>query len=405
MAVFQLLLWVEVMTKTKFYTLSLVGLLGFILLFLWVVRWPMYTEAKQVDMLPTAQNSPSISGYGMVAQEDYLKADRYVRRFPKINHPMAQMQSPNGQLLMHFDERLFFRVGPIDPLLSIPFKHPIVYVENRYDSGGGSFLVISDLYDTTERLYWFQTEGQISNPLWSPNGKHIAFSLSFDSGPRNLYVAELQTGKFSRITNDVYTARASAWSPDSEKLLFLQRESYPSQNQTFMLDIASNEVEELKFDGEVFHAEWSPAGDEIVISLADSAYESAQTRISSLYLVQVDDLEQVELMFEGEWGLITDIKWSPDGEKIAFIQTSISAGVRAYLHVIWVNAQKPAFNLGANIYNPIWDSDSENILMIQEPPMTGKCSLMSVDLNQTVTDYGSFGNDSCPMRFDWYQRH
>ena len=162
-------------------------------------------------------------------------------------------------------------------------------------------------------------------------------------------------------------------------------------------------MEQLRLDGDAFHAEWSSDGDEIIISLADSKYEHANYRISNLYLVQVNDLEHAELIFESDGGIITNIKWSPDGEKVAFIQTFLSSSIKHYLSVIWLNVEKSKIQLSANVYNPIWYGDSQNLLITEEVPNSGECYLKSIDLNQIVTSHSHMTNFLCPTYFDWYQ--
>ena len=171
----------HMINKTKFYIFSLVGLLSLTLLFLWgrklappIAKTQLaepytFMELSEGDVLST--NTQDINVLSSVQDPLVAGENELVKRKGIAN---------NSYLIL-------------EPLLNIPFEHPIVYANNESDGSGG-FLVISDLYETSIRFNWLQADGRVSDPIWSPNGKYIAFSFSKGGGPENLFLAEIQTG-------------------------------------------------------------------------------------------------------------------------------------------------------------------------------------------------------------------
>ncbi len=62
--------------------------------------------------------------------------------------------------------------------------------------------------------------GEILNPTWSPDGKSIAFS-ALAGGVTDLFVYDLETDKWRRLTDDVFGDIHPVWSPDGRWIAFV----------------------------------------------------------------------------------------------------------------------------------------------------------------------------------------
>jgi TolB protein len=61
-------------------------------------------------------------------------------------------------------------------------------------------------------------------PVWSPDGKHIAFTSNRD-GNYDIYVMNADASDLRNVTRDPGQDNYAAWSPDGERLAFISNRS------------------------------------------------------------------------------------------------------------------------------------------------------------------------------------
>jgi len=136
-----------------------------------------------------------------------------------------------------------------------------------------------------------QWPGAYFSPHWSPNGSMIAF-YTLDS--REIFAISAQGGEMERIAPGI----APCWSPDGQRLLFLNAgrlwSSKADGSEFVFLFESPTYIETYS---------WSPEGNSVL-------FESQ----SHIYVVNADGGELREVAYPGGNPL-----WSPDGETFLFI--------------------------------------------------------------------------------------
>lgn len=86
---------------------------------------------------------------------------------------------------------------------------------------GNNQIAILDVASRTivERLR-IPEVGSISNPAFSPDGRHLVFSGT-DDGITDLYTVEVATGTVEQLTDDRHADLQPVWSPDGETIAFV----------------------------------------------------------------------------------------------------------------------------------------------------------------------------------------
>jgi tricorn protease len=87
-------------------------------------------------------------------------------------------------------------------------------------------------------------EGTETNPRFSPDGKQIAFTGSYDGG-QDVYVMPVEGGAPRRLTFDPTGAEVAGWTPDGAKILFRSRRFVPMVGPRLYLVAATGGVPEV----------------------------------------------------------------------------------------------------------------------------------------------------------------
>jgi Tol biopolymer transport system component len=116
----------------------------------------------------------------------------------------------------------------------------------------GDLVQLTDF--SQKNLEWFS----VQEPVWSPDGRYIAFilvdDLYFPLDNRFLYILDTQTGVATDACFPGPVGYGKAWSPDSRQLAFniIQK----GEERLIVFDLASGEYQYLENVEVVFG--WSP---------------------------------------------------------------------------------------------------------------------------------------------------
>jgi Tol biopolymer transport system component len=191
-----------------------------------------------------------------------------------------------------------------DPVWS-PDGKKIAFVSDRF----GSREIWLMNANGTEPKALTEKSGGPSNLRWSPDGSRIAFV-----SPRNtvdqIFTAETATGKIAQLTKEQSPIRQPAWSPDGKKLSY---SSYIGRYSTHVMNADGSDKTKLTGNDGGLDAAWSPDGKQVAFTAI-----VGQPQGWRLYTISADGKNQKQLTKNpNTYGNVYP-QWSPDGSKISF---------------------------------------------------------------------------------------
>jgi Tol biopolymer transport system component/DNA-binding winged helix-turn-helix (wHTH) protein len=166
-----------------------------------------------------------------------------------------------------------------------------------------------------------QTSSIDFNPVWSPDGRYIAFSRIL-KGQTGIYIISALGGAERRVRETLWgeqefydvlwSAGRLSWSPDGKLLAFSDRASRNEPTSILLLSLDSMAVRRLTsplHSSGASNPAFSPDGQTLAFTKVPHAFQS-------IYTVPVSGGEETRLVSDGtdHWGLA----WTPDGRDIIF---------------------------------------------------------------------------------------
>jgi Tol biopolymer transport system component len=157
-----------------------------------------------------------------------------------------------------------------------------------------------------------------ANPVWSPDGKRIAFTDGGQAGG-DLYVMNANGSNIRALFRSSLTpggARSPSWSPDGHKVTFTYRDQ-----GIYVINSNGSSLKHISATGDM--PAWSPGGTRI----AFSEYPT-ETSGSVIYVVRPDGRgEQVVAAPKNDYDSYLAPEWSSDGQRPAFaVENAPDAG-------------------------------------------------------------------------------
>jgi TolB protein len=145
-----------------------------------------------------------------------------------------------------------------------------------------------------------------SNPMWSPDGKRVAFD-SLRTGVRDIWILE-SDGSYTPLTDDNRSNAYPAWSPDGGRIAWSVGPI--GSREIWVMDARDgSDRKRLTTGGDDMWPSWSVNG---LI-----AFTRKRGGSSEIWVVKPDDRATTARITAGDGGGF-DPAWSPDGKRIAF---------------------------------------------------------------------------------------
>lgn len=177
------------------------------------------------------------------------------------------------------------------------------------DNDSDLWLVPSDGSAEPRRLTW--TKGSDGSPVWSPDGRRLAFVAKRGDKPPQLYVLPLDGGEAEPVTDLPVGVSAPRWFPDGRRLAFLAT-TFPDLDDDF--DALKKRLDERK-------------AEKVQAKISESRlfryWDEYRTEGTVPHVFEVDLISRkVRDLMPGNARLmgLRDVSWdlAPDGGEIAF---------------------------------------------------------------------------------------
>jgi TolB protein len=163
-------------------------------------------------------------------------------------------------------------------------------------------------------------------PVWSPDGRRLALTLSGTGGNLDIYVLDLATQALIRITDDPAIDTEPAWSADGANLYFTSDRS--GGPQIYRTDVAQHQrVQRISFDSP-YNARARPSPDGRSLALV--------TREGSDYRIAVQDLANGGVRVLTRGSLDESPSFAPNGMTLIYAGR---AGGRGTLETVAIDGQ------------------------------------------------------------------
>ncbi len=264
------------------------------------------------ELIANVDRGGSISGYTAAPRFDPTSSQA-------VRRNVIGIMNPDGSGAIEFS------ASGSDPALS-PDGTKIAYASLRDTLYSEIYVMNSD--GTAAKRLTNITTGDSFGPVWSHDGKRIAFyafGLTNPSRNPEVWVMDADGANLKRI---VEHGLHPAWSPNDRQFAFASNRDGVFEIYTMNSD-GSNVHQLTKGAGESSNPAWAPDGAAIVFSSEGAAGRRA------LFLVGADGSDMHRMAFSK----IQDFcfpSWSPDGQRIIF-----TALARLGTQGIVVNEQKP----------------------------------------------------------------
>lgn len=240
-----------------------------------------------------------------------------------------------------------------------------------------------------------ETSVPVSAPDFSPTGSEIVFSSeAAERDNSDLFVMDLQSGEVQRITTDPADENEPVWSPDGKSVAFEQFDA-EGHAEIMVLNLTDLTVRQVTANEHLdVQPKWSPDSQRL-------AFTRNTNDQSDIWVVDLDSMKESRLT--GPDYAETSPTWSPDGSEIAYIRTPLDARGPLAGRDVWrtsVSDRTPVQVTRtdeAAEFAPAWLSDSE-IAYVQVVPGEGADALLVGDLDGNVVDRVA---QSVGAAFDW----
>ena len=204
-------------------------------------------------------------------------------------------------------------------LAFMTFKKEDYEIAEKYHLGMHFMLYIMDVDGTNH----YRAVSVPVEPLyvWSPDGKKIATISAYEDSSHfgkdglnssTIYVSDLDGKEPRKLTAVLGMAGSPVWSPNGRQIAY---DSAPVAGKTSDIFVMNEDGSEKRRVAQGKYPQWSPDGRKIAF-MSDKGVEEQLPSQSNIYIVDVNGKNQRKLTNSETYK--RPLSWSPDGSKILF---------------------------------------------------------------------------------------
>ncbi|MDX1585092.1 MAG: S9 family peptidase [Balneolaceae bacterium] len=249
----------------------------------------------------------------------------------------------------------------------------------------------------------------VSDVIIAPNGNRLAYTLTVQANPmkenkpskRQLYLMDLVSGESTPFVTTMSVSSVQ-FRPGNNALTFLGRRSDDKVNALYQISLEGGEPQKLfSFETSIAAYNWAPDGNHLAYMAADPSSAESTSELPYKPEIYEENLTQrrgyvTNVSMEGHEphrvameGSVYQMKWSPDGEKIAIAIAPTPLIDDYYMH----QQVKIVDNHGEEVLAEVnhqgklgqieWSPDSNLLAMIAgadiHDPIDGRLFVVSAD--------------------------
>lgn len=205
-------------------------------------------------------------------------------------------------------------------------------------------------------------------PVWSRDGRQIAFSSKRENGVSQVFVMEVAGGTPRQVTFHSEGSIPLSWWGDGKSLLIGGARDHLAQNykppfRLFRINLTAHEQEELMFDDYSGGGDVSPDGTRILITREDHepyriGYRGSQSGQIWIYDITAKTFTRV---LAGETGCRSP-KWRADGRGFTFLDSASGVYNVAEHDLVTGKTRILTHHTGVNCYTPAVSADGSTLV-------------------------------------------
>ena len=211
---------------------------------------------------------------------------------------------------------------------------------NSFKDGSGAHLYVKNLLSNrVEKVS--SRKGLNTGASWSPDGKHIALTLSLGNNP-DIYTIDLKGRIVKRFVTHWGIDVSPSFSPDGQKIAFVSNRS--GSPQIYVKDLKNGREERLTFEGKYNTSpSWSALNRIAFAAMDDGRFD--------IYTMNPEG-GQLRRLTEDQ-GKNEEPCWSPDGRYIIF-SSNRDGKYRLYMMNAFGQNQRKITNMKGEQMSPSW---------------------------------------------------